>query len=247
MKHWIRRTFTLSALIVTTAIGYTATAQPLPPPKPPAAALAIPIVLLDPWDGENADRGDMLIWQMEPEPDKFVIKFKLANGQKTKYVVPMDQCAPTGTCSVKLADTGILDNARDGDPIKWRVIAVHGGEKVKSENRTFIANTVSVPNLINAINGDQLQHDEELVWYNAQSNAEYTLIVRDMANGENVIKRTLSADVCNEVCTYNPFSTDMLRQQTSYIWFVKAKGYTGEKAKSAKQTFTTSGWAVVMK
>lgn len=247
MKYWIRRTFTLSALIATTAIGYTAMAQPLPPPKPPAAALAISIELVAPSANEDSDREDVFVWQMEPQPDNFVIKFKLANGKKAKYVVPMGQCDPTGTCSVTLADTGILDKAKDGDPIKWRVISTLGGEKVTSANRTFVANTVSAPKLINAINGDQLELDEELIWYNADANAKYTLIVRDTATGETVIKRMLPATFCGEVCEYNPFSGGVLKMFTAYTWLVKAKGFNGEKAKSGKAQFVTGGWAVALK
>jgi hypothetical protein len=141
----------------------------------------------------------------------------------------------------------VLDTAKDGDAIKWRVVAKHGDETTKSAAMTFIANTVDAPELINPANGGQLDVDEDLSWTNSPANAKYTLIVRDGETGETVIKRNIPAGSCAAVCIYDPFVGYILAQQTEYLWFVKARGFNGDKAKSAKQSFTTGSWAVAMK
>jgi hypothetical protein len=243
MKHWIRRTFTLSALIATTAVSFAAPAQPLPVPPEAVGARAISVIqLILPESGTEMSYPNKLVWETELEPDKYVLKFKMADGATAKYNVPMEQCTLEGICSVKLGDTGVLDNAKDGDIIKWRVIATNDGEKYKSYALTFIANTVDAPELINPANGAQLDVDEDLTWDNSPANAKYTLIVRDM-EGALIIKRTILSTSCAAVCSYDPFAGHVLAQQTPYQWLVKARGFNGDKVKSGKQSFTTGSWA----
>src|SRR5690606_11206046 len=112
----------------------------------------------------DATRKHQFVWQSELQPDKYVLKFKLASGETARYIVPLFHCAADGICSVTLADTGILDKARDGDAIKWHVIAKLDGKKVKSAVRTFIANTVSAPILLQPLNGAQITPPKELEW-----------------------------------------------------------------------------------
>ena len=246
MKHWIRRTFTLSALIATMAVSFAASAQPLPLPQPPAAGLTSVIEVILPESGAEATYYSSFVWGSELPQDSYVLRFKFADGTTAKYSVPMEACAPDGTCAVELADTGVLNTVSDNDVITWRVIAKHGDEKTKSAKATFIANTVSTPELINAVGGVQLSADEELSWTANAANERYILIIREAETGALALKRNIAAEFCElGVCVYDPIPG--LAQQTDYIWFVKAKGYTGDKAKSAKQTFTTGSWAVAMK
>ena len=242
MKHWIRRTFTLFALVVSVAISYAAPDAPLPvPPKPPVVIAEVPIKVVLPEAGAVMSYPYKFVWESELQPDKYVLKFKRADGTITKYTVPMEQCTPEGICSVKAADTGVLDTAKDGGVIMWRVIATHGDEKTKTDAATFIANTVDTPELVHPANTTQLEVDEELSWEHSSANETYTLIVRDM-EGALIIKRPVPTTACElGVCTYDPIP--VLAQQTAYTWLVKAKGFNGDKAKSLKQNFTTGSWA----
>jgi hypothetical protein len=251
MKYWIRRTFTLFALIAATAIAITgvsfaAPAAPLPVPlQPLGIGLTSPILLISPSAGAEVSYNSKFAWESELQPDKYVLKFKLADGTITKYTVPMELCTLGGTCTVKVDATGVLDVVKDGEPIKWRVIATNGDEKIKSPALTFIANTVSMPELLQPLNGGQLTPPGELVWDADIANAKYILIVRDM-EGALIIKRVIPYTACGEVCTYNPF-TGVLEMQTQYVWFVKARGFNGDKAKSGKLSFTTTTWPVTLK
>ena len=55
------------------------------------------------------------------------------------------------------------------------------------------------------------------------------------------ISTTLEAySACQAECAVNPHSLPGdLTSATTYTWFVKAKGYTGETAKSEVRTFVT--------
>lgn len=244
MKHWVRRTFTLSALVVMTTIGFAATAQPLPvPPQPPAAELTVPIEVNSPEAGAEVSAQHKFMWQSELQPDKYMLKFKRPNGTILKYTVPAESCTIAGICSVKLEETGILNKVKDGAVIKWRVIAVQGGIKTRTSAMPLTVNTVDKPTLLNTIGGDMHGVDKDLTWTASYANSRYVLIIRNATTGELVLKRPVLSEHCTpSVCSFNPILS--LDHYTAYSWFVKAKGYNGDKVKSATEFFVTGAWAM---
>jgi hypothetical protein len=62
----------------------------------------------------------------------------------------------------------------------------------------------------------------------------HILFIKNTKNG--IVKKVVfdANGGCSNPCVYYP---ELLEQDTKYKWWVKAKGFTGENALSAKQTF----------
>jgi hypothetical protein len=142
-------------------------------------------------------------------------------------------------CVVPFYESTLHSAVRDGQTVKWHVTAVYGTQKVKSPLRTLTADTVNAPTALAPINGTVLASGELVNWNHSPANRSYTLIVKHVASGTTVIKESLLSGECVIYCGKDPYELADLQGGAEYKWFVKATGFNGNKAKSAKYTFTT--------
>jgi hypothetical protein len=246
MKIWIRRTFTLLALSVTATLGLVAQADPLPAPDAPASGprIAPAVELLSPPNGVTVTYDTVFTWSHTGAPDKYRLKLLIVEtGKRLTVKVPLENCGGAGFCTMTADDAALFEQVKDGFTVKWRVIATYGTEKSKSGTRSITVDTVSAPESLMPGDGTLLVPIDKLSWNAHSANRSYTLIVKDAETNATVIKLLVPASECKATCVVNPFNGS-LKQQTQYKWFVRAQGFNGDKAKSPKQSFTTSSWAV---
>jgi hypothetical protein len=221
----IRRILTISALAVA-ALASTI-----------AQAIPQPVFLISPGDGETVAYDDAFTWS-HGGADKYTLKFTIVEtGQNLKYKINGASCG-IDECGVTLYKTPLFNAVKDGQFVKWRVIAKYGTQKVKSVVRTLTADMVNAP-VTTPVNGAVIGNGDALSWTNHPVNQSYTVIVRHVASGDVVIKETMLAGECIWLCSINPHALAELQSGAQFKWFVRAKGFNGNKAKSAKQTFTT--------
>lgn len=237
----IRRAIALLTLTAALTMSLGAYADPLPVPHAPKDGPIViipPVNLLSPPAGVVLNQTAVLTWSNVVLPQKYVIKFVIAEtGQTLRFNVPLESCGGAGFCTLPISETPLFDMLSDGDSFTWRVIAKHAFGSTKSAANMNIADTVSAPDSLLPIHGASLNPAANLTWDNDAANASYTLVVKHIASGERVIKHKLRADVCAAACSVDVFEMTDFVEGHGYQWFVKAKGYNGDKAKSAKQTF----------
>lgn len=221
----IRRILTLCALAVA-ALASTI-----------AQAIPQPVFLISPGDGETVAYDDAFTWS-HGGADKYILKFTIVEtGQNLKHKISGASCG-LDECSVTLYKTALFNAVKDGQFVKWRVIAKYGTQKVKSVVRTVAADMVNAP-VTTPVNGAIVGNGDALSWTNHPVNQSYTVIVKHVASGEVVIKETMLAGECIWLCAIEPHALAELQSGAQYKWFVRAKGFNGNKAKSTKHTFST--------
>lgn len=235
----IHRAITLLVLILVASLGI-AHAEPLPAPAAPKDGPVViipPVNLLSPPAGVTVTAVSGLTWSNAVLPQKYIIKFVIVEtGQTLRFNVPLASCG-AGFCVLPISSTPLFDHVSDGDMFTWRVIAKHAFGSTKSAANMNIADTVSTPDSLLPVHGSTLQPVHDLTWDHDLANASYRLIVTHIATGERVIKHKMLAAACAATCSADVFEMTAFVENHGYQWFVKAKGFNGDKAKSAKQTF----------
>lgn len=202
-----------------------------------AQAIPQPVFLVSPGDGETIAYDDDFAWSHNGA-DTYVLKFTIVEtGQKLKQTIDGDSCG-LDECGISMYKTPLFNAVKDGQFVQWRVIAKTGTEKVKSVVRTFTVDMVNAP-AITPANGAVIDDEDTLSWTNHPVNQSYTVIVRHVASGNVVIKETMLAGECIWLCSIEPHALAELQSGAQFQWLVRAKGFNGSKAKSAKHTFTT--------
>jgi hypothetical protein len=233
----IRRICMLTALSALALTGAVVSADPLPLPETPTPRLSLypPVSIVGPLTGETVTHG-IFFWVNEM-PDTYIVKLKIMETGKT-FSVAVDSCVPGGNCHLEFGNVPFLSQLRDGQSLRWQVVAKYGEDKVKSAPQTVTMDTVNAPTQLSPANGQELLPVHQLIWNHSPANVLYTLFVKNGA-GEVIIKHTLSYYSCNVVCAVNPYLLADLKAKTTYSWTVRAGGGYGETIKSAKQTFKT--------
>jgi hypothetical protein len=233
----IRRICAMAALSAVALTGVIVSADPLPVPEPltPRLSLYPSVTIVGPLTGETVTYG-IFVWVNEM-PDKYIVKLKIMETGKT-FNVAVDSCVPGGNCHLEFGNVPFLSQLRDGQSLRWQVVARYGADKVKSTPQTVTMDTVNAPTQLSPANGQELLPVHQLVWDHTPANMYYTLFVKNGA-GKVIIKHTLSYYSCNVVCAVNPYLLADLNAKTTYRWTVRAEGGYGQKIESAKQTFKT--------
>lgn len=242
MNKCIRRFFTLFALTAALAVSLVAHADPLPAPRPSAGGGgAVPVVpqitKIAPAAGLTATYATKLVWSNEVTPQKYILKFLFNGGEVFKFNVPLAYCVEDGNCTIAIGETPLFDLLADGDDVQWRVIGNFGSDKSKSTKWVFYADTVNAPASLTPGHGSNLYSGEDLIWNHSFTNASYTLIVTHIGSGERVVKHKVFAVSCAATCSADAFGLYSYIENHGYRWFVKARGYNGDVAKSATQNF----------
>ncbi|MBK9124140.1 MAG: hypothetical protein IPM16_13630 [Chloroflexi bacterium] len=242
IRRRIRRTLVPLMLLAMMAVGI-AQADPLPVPEAPGLGVIIlPVVnLLSPPDGVTVDYSNVFTWSRVQTADSYVIKMKVVEtGAKAKQVVSTDNCFEAGFCIKAMEDTPIFDHVDDGDTVEWKVIAKIDDIKVKSQTWTVVVDTVAAPTTLLPAHGALLLPVHSLSWNNDDDvNAQYKVVVKDADSGDTVFKLKRFSNQCEGPCSVNSGVYGPLPLAETFTWFVKAKGYNGDKAKSATQTLYT--------
>jgi hypothetical protein len=227
----IRRMFATVALTAAALSGMAASAQPALP-----AALPQPIGIISPADGVLINYSHDFAWQ-NTGANQFVLKFTVnETGQTVKMKFASETCG-LDTCSFDFYDTPLFDVIKDGQSATWRVIGKYDSGKSKTTPRTIVANTVETPLLMSPANGANLGGDAPLVWKDGAINLLYTVVVKNNATGEKMLKTTIHTDSCPADCLILPHVAAELTAGATYKWFVKSQGYNGNKLKSPVRTF----------
>jgi hypothetical protein len=240
----IRRICMLAALSVVALTGAVVSADPLPVPNAPGAAVkgpmpAVPVTTLaNPADGGTLTQMDHLSWQ-NIHADVYVVKMTvMETGQRiTKKVAPV--ACNVVYCIYMPNKTDFYPLVKDGQTMTWKVTAkfVDGGDVYRSTSnaRTFVVDEINAPVLYSPASGEVIVTG--LTWEVDTQTVQYqVLFVKNMQTGE-VVKYTRDTNGgCSFPCSIYP---ENLEQGTKYKWWVKAKGFTGENRTSEKRVFFT--------
>lgn len=239
----IRRIFVLAALSTAALAGAAVSADPLPVPNVPKVTPVYPVhSLLSPPDGVTAILYDTVFtWSHDSNPDKYILKLTVVQSGKTFSVnAPLANCNGAGFCTLAAsAVPALYDHVKDGDQVKWRVFAKYGTTKIKSMARTLTFDTVNAPTTLMPADGGMLMPVHNLSWNASNVNKSYTVVVKNAADQSIVLKHKLNHAACAATCAVSPQSVAEIPDGANLVWFVKAVGFNGDVAKSAKQTLTT--------
>lgn len=236
----IRRICAMAALSAVALTGAAASADPLPVPNVPKV-FVVPS-LLSPPEGVTANLyNTVFTWSHDSTPDKYILKLTIVQtGEKISVNAPLANCSEAGFCTLAAnAVPELYDHVKDGDQLTWRVVAKYGETKVKSTSRTLTVDTVNAPTNLLPANGALLMPVHNLSWTTHNTNKSYVLVVKDAEDGTLVYKQKLSHEVCAATCAVSAASLGELPSGTTLTWFVKAVGFNGDIAKSAKQALVT--------
>jgi hypothetical protein len=246
MKTSIRRILTLSALTAAMMLGLVANAQPLPAPQK-LEVIVPPVSLLSPPNGVQSTYNTVFTWSDAGTPDTYKLKIKnISTGQKLTSSVDPATCNEAGFCTRSGDAIDLFEHVEDGDVIQWWVVAKYEDGKVKSSKRTLVMNTVSAPTTMQPDHTENLYPENSLRWNDAFENMQYTLVVKYVDGGAVAHKSTVLSASCGDMCEVNPFEGQQFPSYELFTWVVKAKGYNGDKAKSAQQTFAAMPVAIAM-
>lgn len=248
--HNIRRlALSLFALILTAvALPSAAGDQPLPLPEPAGAPNPGPIIIIPLWptalmpaSNETLDVNGNLQWT-NIDADKYVLKFKnLRTGEVRKSVKP-GICGDY--CWTSEATIGLRTTYRDGDMFTWQVIAkFDGGGKFPSAKVKAFFNEVDTPVLEAPSNKTTIYAEDyfSFNWSDSNLVARFVLTIKDTSSGKTVMKvQRDRATFCFMSCSFSFSDAEKLLfiDGRSYEWHIQAISIGGEKAKSAKHTFT---------
>lgn len=240
----IRRICMLAALSAVALTGAAVSADPLPVPDAPTAAVkgpmeAIPITsLASPTDGGTLTQMDHLSWT-NIGADRYVVKMRVVEtGQRIKKQIMPDACNVL-YCIYMPSKTDFYPLVKDGQTIKWKVTSKFTADgtpyRSTSAARTFTVDEISAPVLYTPASGETIISG--LTWEVDSDTAKYqVLFVKNMATGEVVKYKRDTNGGCSYPCSIYP---NNLAAGTKYKWWVKAKGYTGEHQISEKRVFYT--------
>lgn len=241
-----RRTLCCTTLLVVllAAIGFSAAAQePLTfreVSELPGSPLTLPVPeLLAPDDMAELQAFTNFTWK-DVGSKKYAVFFT-DTATDTEYSIQLKRgkfCNGV-TCTFQPRDTTILSSLVDGMVVTWQVAGKLPEGKTRSETRTVTVNEVHKPTLSGFNNGDPLSLNGTITWTNANIvNASFRVVVIDTQTGAKVLNLYMNPMACNATCTIAPrHFTKLLTLGRSYKVFVKAKGFSGESAKSNVLTF----------
>jgi hypothetical protein len=234
----IRRICMLAALSAVAVTGAAVSADPLPVPEAPRTAVKGPLVavpvttLASPADGGTLDQTEHMAWQ-NIGADSYVVKMRvLQTGQRIKKTVTPDACNAV-YCIYTPSKADFYSLVKDGQTVKWKVTAkfIEGGVTYRSTSnaRTFTVDEINAPVLLEGVTSTELRWEVD-----SNTVKWHILFIKNTKNG--IVKKVVfdANGGCSNPCVYYP---ELLEQDTKYKWWVKAKGFTGENALSAKQTF----------
>lgn len=238
----IRRITSPLLLTLTLALGMSSLAQqPLPLP----AAAGAPAVVRTTPDPISPINNALLIPDMDltwtdTGDDDYTIKItsKLSGIWRSTTVDGATVCGG-GTCSWNMADNGFYVFYAEGEPMKWSVKGKSGGVTNKGSVGTFIIHGVETPQLTTPVGGATYESADGLVWTNTELNSHYKVYVRDTVTG-TVSKTPFSGMDCGASNCDIPLHFFVTSHPgRTYKWWVRAFGFEGQKARSAKTTFVT--------
>ena len=239
----IRRIVAMTALSAVALTGAVVSADPVPVPNVPKLTIGYPVPsLLSPPDGVTANMyNTVFTWSHGSTPDKYILKVTVVStGETFSANAPLATCSGAGFCTLAASDVpNLFDHVKDGDQVKWRVVAKYGETKVQSIARTLTFDTVNAPTNLLPANGALLMPVHNLSWTTHNTNKSYVLVVKNAATGALVFKHKLSHEVCAVTCMMSATALGVQPSGTTLSWFVKAIGFNGDVAKSAKQTLVT--------
>lgn len=242
----IRRIVSLLGLTIAVMSSMIAFAEPMPAPQAPQSETrgGGTTTLVVPANGERVEQNGIFSWT-NVLANQYKLKIRVV---ETGAILVIKIAATNATCNLEYCwwyptKEGLFDKVTDGQAITWKVVAKFAGDPVRTKSATFSAtiNEVDVPNLISPVDNVLLLPAHSLKWKNdSQQNPFYTLTTINTVTNEKVSVMIEAYSHCQAECAVNPH--DMpgdLAAATTYKWFVKASGYTGESAKSEVRTFVT--------
>jgi hypothetical protein len=235
------------------AFSVTALAQdvlPVPEYSAEAAPKAFNIATYGPAQNGEISAMSTLQWE-DIGVDSYKIKFKIVRTGQVVSWTPQFMCTPQ--CMNYEYPTPLFNAARDGDQVKWWVIAKSGETVFKSAKMTAFVNEVDAAFSLSPSGNNVIAQDniDRLMWNMSDLTVDYKLVVKNVETGSIVLKRVLnSTDVCDstdDLCAFvfggaNPTVDSVFDHGTDYKWFVVSEGVSGEKAKSPVARFSTAGF-----
>lgn len=258
MNRMLRAIGFVAGLTLFTVMNAGAMAQdvlPVPPAADERAATRDDITLYGPINGKAltpysdedflglGSYTNELNWSIT-YGETVIVKIKVPATGLTKSYKNLQTCSFGGPfsftvgCSLKMMATDFFQHIKDGQTFNWRVIMrAETGEVFKSEWATAVVDEVNAPVLPPSPINVTVYQGSSLTWLHDPLNAGYTVIIKRASDGVVVAKQDISGATCTETCLLDPYTVEGLQSGTAYKWFVKATGYSGETAKSLKQTF----------
>ena len=240
----IRRILSLLGLMAVMLCAMAVSADPLPAPSAPQDEGRFPAVptLSQPANGGKIEQNGIFSWtNLNATLSKLKIRV-VETGEIIVIKVTQTDCNGS-YCWWYPTKADLFDKVQDGWSITWKVVSKFAGNPIRTKTAAFSAtvNEVDVPNLISPVDNVLLLPAHSLKWKNdSQQNPYYTLTITNTATGEKISTTLEAYSACQAECAVNPHSLPGdLTSATTYTWFVKAKGYTGETAKSEVRTFVT--------
>lgn len=240
----IRRICAMAALSAVALTGAAASADPLPVPDVPGVEVKNPIAIIpvttlaSPADGGTLDQMHHLSWQ-NVNADGYVVKMRvIETGQRiTRQITPA--ACNSIYCIYMPSKTDFYPLVKDGQTVKWKVTAkfVQDGYTSRSTSnpRTFTVDEINAPVLFSPADGEAILGG--LTWdIDTQTTEFQVLFVKNMQTGEVVKYKRDTNGGCSFPCSIYP---EGLEEGTEYKWWVKAKGFTGERMVSEKRMFFT--------
>ncbi|MBK9125438.1 MAG: hypothetical protein IPM16_20265 [Chloroflexi bacterium] len=240
----IRLTLLAMFTLAIGTMGRVALAQDDVLPVPDAGVRAVTPEIITPAAGTHVNRHSVLTWNRVGAMT-YDVKIKdLTTGQTYKSFAGIENnICNAMTCQYSLYDAGMLDDLVDGRQYKWKVIAYvkvgqYGSEAVKGGARTFYADRVNTPQLVNIADGATIGYADNLTWIHHPANVSYVLYVKDKSNGATVLQMSVDGSHCaGSLCSINFHAYRPLQNQPAQMkWFVKAFGINAT-AKSQSRTF----------
>ena len=240
----IRRILSLLGLMAVMLCAMAVSADPLPAPSAPQDEGRFPTIptLAAPANGGKIEQNGTFVWtNLNATVSKLKIKV-VETGEIIVIKVTQSDCNAL-YCWWYPTKADLFDKVQDGWTIKWKVISKYAASGLKTKTAPFTAtvNEVDVPNLVSPVDNVLLLPAHSLKWKNdSQQNPFYTLTIVRVATQEKVSVTLEAYSHCQAECAVNPYDLPGdLATGSVYQWFVKAKGYTGETAKSEVRTFVT--------
>lgn len=146
-------------------------------------------------------------------------------------------------CSTNALNLGLQHDLLHGQAYRWWVIAEVGGEKLKGQKGTFVAELKQNP--VTYLS-EPTYASRIFVWFNLPETQAYGLVIKNAA-GAVVVKQNglgnqcyTTVDLIDGMCVYELTSAQALKLKAgkTYSWSVKARNNWNLVTKSVAKTFT---------
>src|SRR5690606_20271298 len=127
-----------------------------------------------------------LMWE-DIGVESYTIKFKIKRTGAVVAWAPQFMCTPQ--CMNYEYPTPLFNAARDGDQVKWWVVAKAGGTVFKSAKMTAFVNEVDAPISLSPSgeNTVALHNIDYLMWDMSDLTVKYKVVVKNAKNGKTVL------------------------------------------------------------